>query len=99
MGIHHNMLTWVIIILIALAAVLVYFTYPLLFLKEPFTIKDNCGLFLNLVSHTIKDEASCRSQCRAQCSTEDLEFSSSTFVNQEPACHDCECQCKKSLFG
>ena len=96
---RHLLTTLIIIILVILAGILIMATYPLLTLENPFTIKDNCGLFLNMVSHTIKDEASCRSQCRAQCSTQDLEFHSSAFINQEPACHDCECQCKKSLFG
>lgn len=59
-----------------------------------FEIQDKCGQFVNLVSHTIENEDTCKSRCRAQCGTKDLDFKKIDFIKKETECNYCKCFCK-----
>ena len=62
---------------------------------KSFIIEDKCGRFMNLISHTINDEESCKVRCRGQCSTIDFEYEGIEFLPNEKGCHSCKCNCKK----
>ena len=62
--------------------------------KKIFEIKDKCGQFVNLFSHTIQDEATCRTRCRSQCQTNDLVYSNVEFEEMQMECNKCICHCK-----
>lgn len=59
-----------------------------------FEIEDKCGKFVNLLSHTIEDEATCKSRCRAQCQSEDMNFKKVDFEVPVQGCNKCTCYCK-----
>ena len=62
--------------------------------KKIFEIDDKCGKFVNLVSHTIEDETTCRSRCRAQCLSIDYKYDKTEFEKSDAGCNSCICFCK-----
>ena len=58
-----------------------------------FEIEDKCGRFLNLLSHTIDDESTCRSRCIAQCISNDYKFDKVEFNKENVGCNSCMCFC------
>jgi hypothetical protein len=65
---------------------------------KSFEIEDKCGQFVNLLSHTIDDEAKCRSRCRAQCDSIDYKFGRVEFEKRANECNYCKCFCRKGLW-
>jgi hypothetical protein len=63
--------------------------------KKSFEIEDKCGQFMNLLSHTINDESSCKSRCRAQCETKDYKYDSIEFKSNNISCNFCKCYCRR----
>ncbi len=64
--------------------------------KKMIVLADNCGLMpgAQAVSHTIRDEADCRVQCRNQCGTIDMKYDSNMFyVPENVGCYTCNCTC------
>jgi hypothetical protein len=62
--------------------------------KKIFEIEDKCGKFVNLVSHTIEDEAACETRCRAQCISSDHKYGKVEFEKSDVGCNSCTCFCK-----
>ena len=62
--------------------------------KKAFELEDKCGKFVNLVSHTIEDEAACETRCRAQCIGIDHKYDKVEFKESEAECNKCTCFCK-----
>ncbi|MBW2975367.1 hypothetical protein KY366_06630, partial [Candidatus Woesearchaeota archaeon] len=89
-------LTWILIAFLILLIITIILLIPSK--ERSFEIKDRCGPIMNLISHTIKDEAVCKTRCRSQCETIDLKYSRVEFQSMEIGCHSCTCFCKKGLF-
>lgn len=62
--------------------------------KTAFTIEDKCGKFVNLMSHTIEDEGTCRTRCRSQCSAVSMDYSDVKFTANKDSCNSCICYCR-----
>jgi len=81
------------LLLVVIASSLLLFSF--VFKEEiSFEIQDKCGVFVNLVSHTIADEDACASRCLGQCVSGDKKFSKIIFEEAEKGCHKCTCFCK-----
>lgn len=75
-----------------LIAVIVFFRISK---KEvSFDLKDNCGLVVNMISHTISTEEACKIKCMGQCESMDLKFSRVKFDMNMNGCNNCTCFCK-----
>jgi len=61
--------------------------------KRIFEIEDKCGKFVNLISHTIEDEAACETRCRAQCIGIDRKYDKIEFEKSGEECNSCTCFC------
>ena len=61
---------------------------------QSFEIEDKCGKFVNLVSHTIGEEPTCRSRCRAQCLSMDYKYDKVEFGKSDTGCNSCKCFCR-----
>lgn len=61
---------------------------------KSFQIEDKCGKFVNLFSHTIEDEATCKSRCKTQCESIDYKLRKIEFIKKEKSCNLCTCYCK-----
>ncbi|MBL7056411.1 hypothetical protein ISS07_05855 [Candidatus Woesearchaeota archaeon] len=89
----RNHRTFFILLLLAITLFLLLFNFA--FKKEiSFDIQDKCGVFVNLISHTIVDEDACASRCRGQCVSQDNKFSKIIFEEAEKGCNECTCFCK-----
>lgn len=84
----------IILLLVALAATSLFFILPLIEGEKEIQIEDKCGRFVNLESHTIPDEESCNSRCRAQCMSTDMELKKADFRMAQGACNECVCHCR-----
>jgi hypothetical protein len=60
---------------------------------DTFQIQDKCGKFINLFSHTIATEGSCKIRCEQQCETRDMAYLYSSFKEIENSCNECSCTC------
>ena len=58
-----------------------------------FELDDRCGPIVNMISHSIPDETSCRTNCIAKCESKDLDFKEIDFVVPEAGCNNCTCYC------
>ena len=62
--------------------------------RKVFEIDDKCGPMMNLISHTVPDEAACRTRRRSQCGIYDMEYHKVKFEEAPVGCHTCTCTCK-----
>jgi len=62
--------------------------------KKIIKIEDKCGKFVNLISHTIGDESTCKSRCRAQCIGLGDKYDKVEFEKSNVGCNLCTCFCK-----
>ena len=84
--------TMIVILMVIIIIVLIIIN-P--FKKEViFQIKDRCGPIMNMISHTIKDESSCKTQCRSQCEVKELSFKRAEFEFNPLGCNNCTCFCR-----
>lgn len=61
---------------------------------ESFPIEDKCGRFMNLIQHSVQNEASCESRCQGQCRAKERSFVRIDFIEAEMGCHTCTCFCR-----
>lgn len=82
----------IVILALLIAAILFFTNYK----KSPpsFSIEDKCGRFVNLMSHTIADENSCKTRCRSQCESVGRNYGKISFEKKDPACNSCTCYCE-----
>ena len=73
---------------------LIVFTVEPNFRTVSFNIEDKCGKFVNLMSHTIEDEAACKIRCKAQCQSIDYKYKKVEFKKSDISCNSCICYCK-----
>ena len=90
-----NMIVWTLIMILLISTLVILFLPGK---KESFDIKDRCGPIMNLIHHTIADETSCKTHCRSQCNTKDLEFDKIKFTLNARGCNECICTCKDSFL-
>ena len=83
----------IIIILVVVLAALVFSVF-FFGEKASFKVEDKCGKFVNLFTHTIPDEGSCKTRCITQCSSMHHSYKSYEFVDNGNACNDCTCHCR-----
>jgi hypothetical protein len=57
-------------------------------------IQDRCSLFMGNLLHQVKDEPSCRINCRNYCDTEKMDYLRVVFVEYNDKCNLCECYCR-----
>jgi len=81
-----------LVILFVVVAVLMFSSRSLVGRKS-FVLEDKCGRFMNLVSHTISNDETCRMRCRAQCDADGYRFESSVFIESLVKCNSCKCVC------
>ncbi len=86
-------LVMIISLLILLLFVLI--SFPLFAEKRVIDIEDKCGKFVNLLSHTIENEAVCKSRCRAQCESIDFGYDKIDFKESDTTCNKCTCYCSR----
>lgn len=67
-----------------------------LFKSKEFSLEivDKCGMFYNLFSHTVSDEADCRTKCKNQCHAQDAVFKDAVFSLGQKSCNTCKCYCR-----
>ena len=82
----------VLVILLVIVAVLIFLT-PSLVGKKSFMLTDKCGRFMNLISHTINSEETCKARCRAQCDADGYRYDDSIFTASIVGCNSCKCNC------
>lgn len=85
---------WVVVAILAIAAVALFFMPASFGEVTTFAIKDKCGKFVNLIDHTIEDDEQCDIRCRQQCKAKDLKYDESFFTEAASGCNDCQCSCK-----
>ncbi len=78
---------------LALIAILLIFSSALFGKKPSFQLEDKCGKFVNLVTHTIKDEETCRMRCTSQCVSLDYSYRKTDFSENLNGCNSCTCYC------
>lgn len=85
---------WTLAVIILM--IIAVFVFLINFNKKEvsFPLNDNCGLMVNMVSHTIGDEDACRIKCMGQCESKDLGFSRVEFRFNAQGCNNCACFCK-----
>jgi|SRR3989338_1092710 len=88
---------WLAMLIVILLCISFFLAYDLFFAGEQssFRIQDKCGLFYNLLSHTINDENDCRVKCTYQCEAQDSSYKKSEFNLGVKACNNCTCFCNK----
>jgi hypothetical protein len=59
-----------------------------------FFINDECSIIAGQLIHVINNEGNCKIMCRAHCEVREKEYSNSSFMTRENACHQCHCYCK-----
>jgi len=57
-------------------------------------IEDKCGRFVNLFSHTIANEETCKLRCESQCDSMQMSYKKVRFSSSSSGCNKCECLCK-----
>ena len=78
---------------LALIAMLLIFSSALFGKKPSFEIEDKCGKFVNLFTHTIKDDDTCKMRCTSQCSSLEYSYKTSDFSENLNGCNSCKCYC------
>ena len=87
-----NKLTFGIIVGAIIILTAIFIIIPLT--EKEYVVKDRCGPIANFISHTVKDESACQSQCIARCNVEDLEMKKVAFSLVERGCNECTCICR-----
>jgi predicted lipoprotein with Yx(FWY)xxD motif len=59
-----------------------------------FSVQDVCSVFAGQILHTIKDDGTCSSACRAECDARSMSYISSEFSEIEGDCNICRCRCR-----
>lgn len=66
--------------------------------EKEFDIQDRCGPIVNMISHTIPSDASCKIRCKQKCDTVEMSYSKHIFVEVDAGCHTCTCYCKEGFL-
>jgi hypothetical protein len=83
-----------VICILAVIAVILALVLPNVGKTKTFDIIDKCGRFINLMSHTVEDEPSCKIRCMAKCESSEMKYKKIEFEVPASGCNKCLCHCR-----
>ena len=94
---NQKIILTAILLIILTIAILVLFENGFFEKKSKETkkieLKDKCSLMFNRVIHQIKTEDVCKTMCKNECNSQNLNYLKVEFVAKEENCNTCNCYC------